>query len=261
MILPVLTPTHRIAALRARGVNAPLPKPIRTGAGSVTSAPLVLIDLESTAGVVGRSYLFCYTTLTLRALRALVSDLAEVVVGLPLAPRTITATLRGRVRLVGAEGLTGMAIAGIDMAAWDATCIASGLPLYAALGAERRALAVYDSLSMMGAEEAVEAGKRSMSAGFPAIKYKISGPNVAADVEFVEAARGALGASIELMVDYNQSLDRAEAVRRGTALEPFKLRWIEEPCRADDDESHALVASALLTPVQLGEQRYELPAN
>src|ERR1700676_2247452 len=71
-----------VHTLRARAVNVPLPKPLLTAGGSVTSAPLVLIDLETSAGDGGRASLFSYTELALRATRALLDDLAPLVVGM-----------------------------------------------------------------------------------------------------------------------------------------------------------------------------------
>lgn len=247
------TTVPTVSALRARAVNVPLPKPLLTAGGSVTSAPLVLIDLETSAGVVGRAYLFCYTALALRATRALLEDLAPVVAGMPLAPRAIAAQLHARFRLLGPQGLTGMAMAGIDMAAWDALAVAHDVPLCVLLGAEPRALPAYDSLGMMSAQEGVAEGLRSAAAGFTAVKFKIGWPDADTDVRFVDAVRTALGPACDIMMDYNQCLDRGEAIRRGKLLERFGLRWIEEPCRADDDASHAMVARALDTPVQIGE--------
>src|SRR5690348_12664285 len=58
----------RIETISARAVIAPLTRPIRTAVGHVPSAPLVLIDVRATHGVVGRSYLFGYTPLALRPL-------------------------------------------------------------------------------------------------------------------------------------------------------------------------------------------------
>jgi mandelate racemase len=242
-----------VRALRARAVNVPLPKPLLTAGGAVTSAPLVLIDLETNAGVTGRAYLFCYTALALRATHALLEDLAPLVAGLPLAPRTIAAQLQSRFRLLGPQGLTGMAMAGIDMAAWDALAVAHDVPLCVLLGAEPRAVAAYDSLGMMSAEEGVAEARRSAAAGFTAVKFKLGWPDAETDVRFVDAVRTALGPACDIMMDYNQCLDRGEAIRRGKLLERFGLRWIEEPCRADDDASHAMVARALDTPVQIGE--------
>jgi mandelate racemase len=247
------TTVPTVRALRARAVNVPLPKPLLTAGGSVTSAPLVLIDLETSADVVGRAYLFCYTALALRATRALLEDLAPFVVGMPLAPRAIAAQLHARFRLLGPQGLTGMAMAGIDMAAWDALAVALGVPLCVLLGAEPRSLAAYDSLGMMSVEDGVAESVRSAAAGFTAVKFKLGWPDADTDVRFVDAVRTTLGPACDIMMDYNQCLDRGEAIRRGKLLERFRLRWIEEPCRADDDASHALVARALDTPVQLGE--------
>jgi len=242
-----------VRALRARAVNVPLPRPLLTAGGAVTSAPLVLIDLETNGGVAGRAYLFCYTALALRATHALLEDLAPLVAGMPLAPRTIAAQLQSRFRLLGPQGLTGMAMAGIDMAAWDALAVAHDVPLCVLLGAQARPLAAYDSLGMMSAEDGVAEAHRSAAAGFTAVKFKIGWPDAETDVRFVDAVRTALGPACDIMMDYNQCLDRGEAIRRGKLLERFGLRWIEEPCRADDDASHAMVARALDTPIQIGE--------
>ncbi len=247
------TTVPTVSALRVRAVNVPLPSPLLTAGGAVTSAPLVLIDLEAGDGIVGRAYLFCYTALALRATRALLEDLAPLVVGMPLAPRTIAAQFNARFRLLGPQGLTGMAMAGIDMAAWDALAVAHDVPLCVLLGAEPRALAAYDSLGMMSAQDGVAQARRSAAAGFTAVKFKLGWPDVDTDVRFVDAVRTELGPACEIMMDYNQCLDRGEAIRRGKLLERFGLRWIEEPCRADDDASHAMVARALDTPIQIGE--------
>jgi mandelate racemase len=247
------TTVPTVRALRARAVNVPLPKPLLTAGGSVTSAPVVLIDLETSAGVVGRAYVFCYTAVALRATRALLDDLAPLVVGLPVAPRTIGAELHARFRLLGPHGLTGMAMAGIDMAAWDALAVAHDVPLCVLLGAEPRSLAAYDSLGMMSAQDGITEALRSAAAGFTAVKFKLGWPDADTDVRFVDAVRTAVGPACDIMMDYNQCLDRGEAIRRGKLLERFGLRWIEEPCRADDDASHAIVARALDTPIQIGE--------
>ena len=65
-----------IREIRARPVVAPLPRTIRTASGDVLDAPLLLIDVLTDAGVVGRAYAFAYTALTLRALAHFVRDIA-----------------------------------------------------------------------------------------------------------------------------------------------------------------------------------------
>ena len=69
-------PDLAIREIRARPVVAPLPRPIRTASGDVLDAPLLLIDVLTDAGVMGRAYAFAYTPLTLRSLAQFVRDIA-----------------------------------------------------------------------------------------------------------------------------------------------------------------------------------------
>jgi mandelate racemase len=92
------------------------------------TAPLVLIDLETEEGPIGRSYVFSYTPLALEPLRRLAEDLGTALRGDAVAPLEIERKLQGMFRLLGPQGLTGIAASGIDMAAWDALARANGLP-------------------------------------------------------------------------------------------------------------------------------------
>ena len=53
-------PRLTVRRIRATGVEVPMKLPLGTSAGTIRSAPLLLIDLETEEGVTGRSYLFCY---------------------------------------------------------------------------------------------------------------------------------------------------------------------------------------------------------
>ena len=48
----------KIRSIRARAVAAPIKRPLATSVGTVSAAALMLLDLETDAGIVGRSYLF-----------------------------------------------------------------------------------------------------------------------------------------------------------------------------------------------------------
>ncbi len=73
------------------------------------------------------------------------------------------------------------------------------------------------------------------------------------DLATIRAVRAAVGDDVGVMVDYNQSLSVAEAVRRVRILDDLGLTWIEEPTTAEDLEGHAQIAAAARTPIQLGE--------
>src|SRR5215831_8692304 len=131
--------------LRVRAVHSPLKLPLVTSGGTVREAPLALIDLVSEQGVIGHAYLFCYTTLALRPVVQLLHNLSELLKGDAIAPLEIDAKLQRTFRLLGATGLTAMAMAGIDMAAWDAQARAAGVPLVRLLGGTLRRVPAYNS--------------------------------------------------------------------------------------------------------------------
>jgi len=247
-------PTLRVRDVHARVVDAPLATPVRTASGSVTQALLVLIDLHTDEGISGRAYLFAYQALALRPLRDLVRGLGETIKGHRVAPVDLDRAMRARFTLFGgARGLQGLAVAGIDMAAWDALAISAGLPLAQLLGGAPRPIPAYNSLGMLAADEAFDEAAKTVAAGFRGLKIKIGWPSLAQDLAVVRAARRVLADDVALMVDFNQSLTVAEALRRGRALDGEGLAWIEEPVRADDHRGSAAVAEALATPVQIGE--------
>jgi mandelate racemase len=249
----IRTDTLHVRHVDARAVVAPLATPVRTASGAVLNAPLLLIDLQTIEGPVGRAYLFGYQAFTLRPLRDLVLGLAEAIKGDPLAPVDLERKLRARLALFGARGLQGMAVAGLDMAAWDALAVAAGVPLATALGGRPRPIRAYNSLGMIPAGEAADAAAKTVAAAFSGLKIKIGWPTLEEDLAVVRAARGALSDDVALMVDFNQSLTVAEAIRRGRALDTEGVAWIEEPVRADDLRGSAAVTAALSTPIQIGE--------
>ena len=53
-----------INSIAARAVLAPMPRPVRTASGDILAAPLVLVDVQTNEGIVGRSYAFAYASLT-----------------------------------------------------------------------------------------------------------------------------------------------------------------------------------------------------
>ena len=100
-------------------MNVPLSRPHPTASGLVGSAPLVLVDLETDQGLTGQSYVFCYTPIALKPIADLIEALQPLIQGDAVAPLALAQKLQGRFRLIGPEGFTGIAMAGIDMAAWD----------------------------------------------------------------------------------------------------------------------------------------------
>ncbi len=90
-----------IRSVTARPVLAPLPRLLRTASGAIPAAPLLLLDVETHQGVTGRAYVFGYTPTVLTPLRAFVDNLAELLVGRPVAPADRAEQLALAFRLLG----------------------------------------------------------------------------------------------------------------------------------------------------------------
>jgi mandelate racemase len=242
-----------IQSVTVRPVIVPLSRPMRTAAGSLPNAALVLLDIQASDGAVGRAYLFAYKAGMLKALVATVEAVAAEIIGQPAEAFTIARRLELSFRLLGRQGLVALAMSGIDMALWDIAARAQHLPLVRMLGGTERPIQAYDSFGIIDPAADRREIEQSIQCGFRGIKIKIGGGAVEDDVARLKAVREIVGPGIALMVDYNQSLDPAEACRRIARIRDFDLLWVEEPVPAEDWAGHARVRVASGVRIQTGE--------
>jgi mandelate racemase len=230
-------------------------RPLGTSAQTIRTAPLLLIDLETEEGVTGRAYLFCYTKAAAAGIAHMLADAVDAVKGDRVAPLEIAAKLARRYRLIGVQGIVRMALAGLDVACWDALALKAGLPLVSYLGATPRSIPAYNSngLGLVAPEQAADEAEELLAGGFRAVKLRLGRSEPKQDLAAVRAVRRRLPDGVALMVDYNQALTVAEAIARGGALDGEGLYWIEEPIRHDDYSGNAAITRALKTPIQIGE--------
>ena len=230
-------------------------RPLATSAVTIRTAPLLLIDLETEQGITGRAYLFCYMPLGAQLIARVLDELILLVKGDAVDPVEIGAKLLRHLRLIGAQGVIWMALAGLDVACWDALAQAAGLPLVAFLGGAPGPIPAYNSngLGMTSPEACADEAEQLLECGFRAIKLRLGYPTLAEDLAAVRAVRKRVPADIAIMSDYNQALSVGEALHRGRALDAEGLAWIEEPVRHDDYAGCGKIAQALATPIQIGE--------
>ncbi len=251
--------TLTLRKLTARPVLLTLDRPVITRIATITEWPLILIDLLTEEGIVGRSYLEPYTPKTMRYLVPALHDLGDLLKGQPVAPADLYDTARKSLQFVGYEGLTAIAVSGLDMAAWDALAKAADQPLCRLLGGSLGAVPAYNSNGLWlqaPAAVAEEAATLRDEGGFTGLKLRLGRDRMADDLATIDAVRATVGDEMHLMVDFNQGLDLAEAMGRCQRLDHLGLTWIEEPIVYDDLEGYRRLTADLKTPIQIGENFY-----
>jgi mandelate racemase len=246
----------RIRELRVRAVAAPMKRPLATSSGKLTESALLLVDLHTDGGIVGRSYLFGVGRHNLAPIATLVEAMGQMLKDDAVAPFELEKKLRARYALLGVHNIVLFAMSGIDMAAWDALGQALGQPLARLLGGTLRPIRAYNSkgLGLLPVKDLAQEATELVDEGFRAVKLRVGRPSAKEDLEALRVVKRAIGPDVTLMVDFNQGLSVAEALARGHMIDAEGgVLWIEEPIRADDFPGCRKVRDEVRTPIQIGE--------
>lgn len=248
-----------LKGIRTRPVVLTLKRPVVARIATITQWPLILIDLYTNEGVVGRSYLEPYVVKSMRYLVPALHDLGEMLKGRRITPLEFYEAARKSLHFVGYEGLSMIAVSGLDMAAWDALAKAAGMPLCVLLGGSVGPVPAYNSNGLwLGRPEAMaeEAITLRDEGGFKGLKLRLGREHLNDDLATIAAVRRTVGADMALMIDFNQGLHLGEALRRCHAIDDLDLAWIEEPIVYDNLDGYVQLAAELKTPIQIGENFY-----
>lgn len=242
-----------------RCASVPLRRPLIAKVGTYTEWPAIIIDVYTRQGVIGRSYLEPYLKNAIRYIGPAIEDLAVAFKGRRLAPLDQYRDAIGAMHLLGRQGVSVIAAAGLDMAIWDALAKAAGLPLCELLGGSVGKIRGYNTngLWLLPIDKLAQEARELVTEGnFNAIKIRLGRPKLADDLKAIELVRGAVGDQVSLMCDFNQGQTLQEAIWRCHALDDQGLYWFEEPVVFDNYAQSAQLARELHTPVQIGENIY-----
>eukprot|EP01102_Stenamoeba_stenopodia_P022668 TRINITY_DN952_c0_g1_i2.p1 TRINITY_DN952_c0_g1~~TRINITY_DN952_c0_g1_i2.p1 ORF type:complete len:449 (-),score=92.03 TRINITY_DN952_c0_g1_i2:57-1403(-) len=155
----------------------------------------------------------------------------------------------------GRKGLPIHCISAIDLALWDLLGKYHNEPIYNLLGGKTKpALPVYattvrpDYAKQMGFKGAKIPLRHGPAEGVEGLKK---------NVESVRIARESVGYDFPLSIDCYMSLTVPYTIELARALEPFKIRWLEEMLPPDDyDGYETLKKSIFSTMLTTGEHEY-----
>ena len=166
----------------------------------------------------------------------------------------------------GRKGIGMTAISAVDIALWDLLGKAAKQPVYRMLGGRtKQRIPVYASrLYSTPLEELATEARRYKDEGYKAMKLRFGwGPADGAagmqrNVELVRTVREEVGDGIDVMADAYMGWTLDYARRMLPLLEPFNLRWLEEPVIPDDLRGYAELKSYGMVPIAGGEHEYTL---
>src|SRR5712671_2276580 len=255
MQLPSLT----FKGIRARPVLLQLERPVVVRIATIRQWPLILIDLYTEEGIVGRAYLEPYIAHSIKYLIPALNDFATLFSGRQINPVELFELARKSLHFVCYQGLSMIAVSGLDMAAWDALAKAANMPLCVLLGGSVGPIKAYNSNGLwLNPPEAVaaEAVVLRDQGGFAGLKLRLGRERIEDDLATIAAVRKSVGNDMKLMVDFNQGLHFGEALERCHIIDDLGLAWIEEPIVYDNFRGYAQLAAELKTPIQIGENFY-----
>jgi L-alanine-DL-glutamate epimerase-like enolase superfamily enzyme len=183
------------------------------------------------------------------ALGTLIEEvLAPIVRGSdPAFVRATHVAMRRETEYMGTMGLATFGIASLDIALWDCLGRAYGVPCWKLWGAIHERIPAYAMVGWLSYsnDEVRTVCTQAVGQGYQAVKIKVGYPTLAQDLQRIRVVRETLGDQIRIMVDANQSLTTAEALRRGRAFQEECVYWWEEPLPADDLDGYAELAAGL----------------
>jgi L-alanine-DL-glutamate epimerase-like enolase superfamily enzyme len=193
-------------------------------------------------------------------------------------PRNVDRLFRDMMRSMSAsgfyQGAVMSAISGIEMALWDLTGQALGVPIWQLLGGKfRDSIRVYNDCHAGDAEtpEAyVKKAKEVEARGFTALKFDIdplpsrrdrynrciSNDDIEHYVTIVSAVREALDSNTDLAIDAHWAYAPVDILKIAHAFEGLRLLWLEDPCPPENVPALAKISGATRTPICTGENFY-----
>lgn len=222
----------------------------------------IFVELTTDDGLSGTGYSYTIGTGGKAVLFMIREHFLDRLIGAEAANiEQIWMDLFAHTRSTTTGAITSLALAAVDTALWDLKCLRANAPLWQLAGGFRQDVPLYDTEGgwlHLTTAELVSSALASQAAGWSGLKVKVGKPHIAEDVERLSAIREAVGDRMDIMVDANQSMTGAEAIRRARALEPLDIFWLEEPLPADDISGHVRLSEATSIPVAVGESMYSV---
>jgi len=242
---------------------SPLTIPIKDATHSIPLIKFLITEIQLNSGITGQGYIlsFHYSP---HAIRGALKDAAEMVQsGFKVNETTkFNAVYTRESEYFGREGLLKWAIAGLNIAMWDAWAKVNQQPLWKLLGGDFQPIPVYGSGGWLSYsdEELLDEVKDYCQRGFRAVKIKVGSQVDGVDIQRLTKVRETVGKDIRIMMDANQGLDIRSAINLAHAVEKINIKWFEEPLDHKDYQGYSTIRKETSIALAMGEREYDTSA-
>ena len=166
----------------------------------------------------------------------------------------------------GRKGVAMVAISAVDIAIWDVMGKAAHQPVFKLLGGRTKPkIPVYASrLYSQPLDQLAQEAQSYKAQGYRAMKLRFGwGPldgaaGMQRNIELLRTVRETIGYETDLMADAYMGWTLDYARRMLPLIEPFQLRWLEEPVIPDDIQGYAALKALGRVPIAGGEHEHTI---
>ncbi|MGV3635079.1 MAG: enolase C-terminal domain-like protein [Pseudorhodoplanes sp.] len=239
--------------VRASASLVPYKLPQAVGGSGVAAVDVIVVEITD-GGATGLGFSYVLGGHGGVAFKAAQDQVARFVDGQTLPPpAALWRKINASFNRTGA-GPNLVALAAIDVAAWDLHARKLGVPLGVAMGGELRAVPVYGSSgfnTVQPPEAAAAAAAEQAARGLTAVKPRVKG--MPSDAAVLAAVRKALPSHVQIMADANEKCDLAQALRLMALARDHGLLFVEEPLPAYALEGYRRLAASAGAAIATGE--------
>ncbi|MDT0677626.1 mandelate racemase/muconate lactonizing enzyme family protein [Autumnicola musiva] len=250
----------KISSFKIFSSRSILDKPISDSTHSLTEISFLIVRIQLENGIEGEAYLLSFQY-SRNAIIGALKDVGEFLVGKHVnATAKVLQELEAQNEYFGREGINQWAMAAYNIAMWDAWGKVLSQPVWKIFGTSQTRIPVYGSGGWISysVDELLDEVSTYKNKGFKAVKIKVGKPDWQEDLERLKLVRENLGSGIEIMMDANQGMSLANALRLAEAARDMNITWFEEPIDSRDVEGYKILREKAGISIAMGEREYSL---
>lgn len=254
-----MTDKDRIRNVSFFHALSPHSVPIADSTHRIEEIGFLITRLELESGVVGESYLLCFDYSPM-AIRGALADSADIAKGFGVHETgRFLLEFERESEYFGNPGIHRWAMGAINLAMWDARGKSLSIPVWKMLGNCRLRIPLYGSGGWLSysMEELLDEASDYVGRGFRAVKIKVGSPEQERDLDRLSRVRETVGPQVRIMMDANQGLDVATALRLAESARELDIDWFEEPISNRDYDGYAYLRQRAGISIAMGEREFD----